>query len=105
MKCERHMDGRYEDAECPICKLEVELAGVFGSFSPRYRYFEVNRPRFHYTFEWTTETADQGRYWAVKRKWTKGRGVIVQKVGFKQRNKAKARALAWYTKARTPVTA
>ena len=74
------------------------LSAMFSG--PRYRYYEVKTARSHYTFEWTTERANEDKFWAVKRKWVKGQGRIVQRMGFSQRNKAKARAYAWYEKAR-----
>jgi hypothetical protein len=60
---------------------------------------EVKKPRARWTFEYTTERVD-GKFWAIKRRWTKGVGRITHKVGFKHRNKAKARVLAWYARAR-----
>lgn len=113
-KCERHMDGRYDLDACPICKMEVEVNQVFARFmpqTPRYRYWRVKRAKgkSERTFEYTTETAEQGKFWAVERRWVrvKGgeRGKIVRKAGFKLRKKAKAKAYEWYTKAIAPAPA
>lgn len=84
----------------------ADMLGVHST--PRYRFWRIKRtsgksPR---DFEYTTETADGGKYWAIERRWirTKNgeRGKVIRMVGFKTRKKAKARAYEWYTKARTP---
>jgi len=109
-KCARHkvtMDA----GGCYVCRVEMELnkspviQQLFGS-APRYRYFCIKRAKgkSERTFEWTTETADAGKYWAVERRWIRTKrgqtGKIIRKVGFATRKKAKERAYAWYTKAR-----
>lgn len=106
--CTRHLTGNvsYVSESCPICKLEVEVSRIFAAEMPRYRFWRIKRtagssPR---DFEYTTETAQQGKYWAIERRWVrvKGgeRGKIIRMVGFKVRAKAKARAFQWYEKAR-----
>lgn len=108
MACDRH---NTTVTPCYVCRLEVELSRVFAeeglrwSSGPRYRYWSLKaKGRSERTFEYTTETANEGKYWAVERRWVKGTGKIIRKVGFKQRKKAKERALAWYTKAQASAT-
>ncbi len=66
---------------------------------PRYQYWTHKNKQFHYT----TERADENKYWAMIYRWSgkagSRRGVLVKKVGFKMRRKAKQRAYDWYTKA------
>lgn len=112
--CKRHTIGDgvspYPADDCPICRIEVRLAEVFAidARGPRYRYWRIKRSpgKSERTFEYTTETVDGGKYWAIERRWVRvkrgERGKIIRKVGFKLRKKAKERAHEWYTKARTP---
>ena len=95
-------DDRTFDPNCSLCRIVQRLNETFAALeppSPRYRYWEGKRPRFHYTYEYTTTTANEGKFWAIQRRWVKGQGRIAHKVGFRQRNKAKARAYQWYLKA------
>lgn len=111
-KCARHKV-TMDVWGCYVCRLENHLnespviRQMFSSSTPRYRYWRIKREgKSERTFEYTTETAEAGKYWAVERRWVKvrggHRGKIVRKAGFKMRRKAKERALAWYEKARTP---
>jgi len=111
-KCARH-NVTMDAGGCYVCRLENHLnespviRQLFGS-TPHYRYFRVKRSKgkSERTFEWTTEMADAGKYWAVERRWVRTKrgetGKIIRKVGFATRKKAKERALQWYEKARTP---
>lgn len=65
---------------------------------PRFRYF-TGKNGHHYS--WTTEVADEGKYWAQEFKPDgKGNHREVRRMGFKLRRLAKARALAWYEAAK-----
>ncbi len=113
MDC-RHHGGEGRDLDgCGLCRIEIELGHVFGTerAMPRYRYWEIKaKGRQRRTFEYTTEKAlgfggkEPERYWAIERRWVKVKGgeqaKTVRTVGFSQRQKAKARALAWYEKAK-----
>lgn len=66
---------------------------------PRYHYWTYKNKQFHYT----TERADEGKYWAMIYRWSgkvgTRRGVLIKTMGFRQRWKAKQRAYDWYAKA------
>jgi hypothetical protein len=123
MACKRHGGDGGPGATCYGCRAEAAVSNILLELAeddpswrnilgvgttPRYRYWRIKRAkgRSERTFEYTTETADEGKYWAVERRWVrvKGgeRGKIIRKVGFKMRRKAKERAYEWYTKAQTP---
>ena len=98
------------DPNCGICRCVIEVNRNFALMEgriPRYRYWRVRRSKgkSERTFEYTTETAGGGKYWAIERRWVrvKGgeRGKVVRKVGFRTRTKAKERAYAWFRRAST----
>ena len=96
---------------CSLCSVSVTLGKIMaqelGGTQPRYRFWRVPRSAGHseYTYEWTTERADGGKFWAIERRWVRARngerGKIIRRAGFAQRQKAKDRARQWYEKARS----
>ncbi|HZP93348.1 MAG TPA: hypothetical protein VFB20_10770, partial [Burkholderiales bacterium] len=87
------------------CKMVALIRLVFDGPRPpaRERYWRIRRtartPQRDYSY--TTQTVD-GKYWAIERKWVKDgarkQAIIVRKVGFAVRRKARERAYSWYTK-------
>ena len=82
-----------------------DLAALLFGREPRWRYFKHGQ----HLYAWTTERADGDKFWAMEYAPT-GPGArtgkatewkMTRRVGFRQRKVAKARALAWYEKAKT----